>query len=101
MLLIRMDVIYKNCQKEWQLEVMKDGPPVDQLRERRNLKQISDDEKLMYVRTKMPVMSDRDYIMHFKREYNDDGSVLTTMQSVETEDIPVPANVVRCDMFKS
>ena len=58
-----MDVRYLNTKKEWQLEVMKDGPPIEQLKERRNLKQISENDKLMYMRLKMPFMSDRDYIM--------------------------------------
>jgi hypothetical protein len=58
--LIRMNLVFKNCKKEWHLDIMKDGPPMKNIRERRVVEERSENDKIIYVKMNMGLMSDRD-----------------------------------------
>lgn len=99
--LIRMNAVMKNVKKEWHLDVLKDGPPMKNMKERKVIEEISENEKIIYVKMNMGMMSDRDQYVNKKVVENDDGTTSLSIQSVEGDKYPVNPGTVRIEMFKS
>ena len=58
--ILRMNLVFKNVKKEWHLDVLKDGPPIDNVREKRVVEEFSEHDKIIYIKMNMGLMSDRD-----------------------------------------
>jgi hypothetical protein len=63
------------------------------------LEKHSDDSFIIYWRFKMPMMSDRDNVMHIMKQKREDGSIFTMLKTVERDDAPLVKGVVRCFCF--
>lgn len=65
------------------------------------MREISKDEKLVYVKLDYPMMSKRDAIVHWKKEDQLDGSASLTLQSIDSDEVPIQDGVIRIELFKS
>ena len=100
--LLKIDLKFKNTKIEHMLEMMKNGPPLENCIERRRVKEISDDECLIYIKLKLGgFMSTRDNLIKKTVQRIDDGSVLITFKSTGTDEVPEQPGVVRIEMFKA
>ena len=99
--LIRMNITFKNVKKDWHLKAFEDGPPFKNMKERRTVEEISDKEKIIYVKLSLGLMSDRDQYINKKIVDNGDGTTSMIMHSVEGDKYPITPGVVRIEMFKS
>lgn len=100
--MIMTDLRFIGVKKEWYLELMKNGPPTDNIIERKILKENGPDEKYIYVRVKMGgFISDRDNIVRKSLKHFDDGSTLMTIESVYDQNVPEKNGVIRIDVFKT
>lgn len=52
------------------------------------------------MRTKLPLMTDRDMLILIKQIPKDDGTFLVSIKSVERPDVPLKPNCIRMDYFK-
>ena len=92
---------YLNCKKEWFLELMKNGPPTDNMK-REVLKENDPNDKYIYVRVKLGgFVSDRDTVVHKTQKDMEDGSTFMTIESAEYEGVPENPGVLRMEMFKT
>jgi len=98
--LIRMDIRFKKTTKESWFEMLKMGPPIKNAAERRIVEEVNKDERFIYIRMKMPIMSDRENVLHWKREDINEKESLLLIHSVEREDCPIQDKFVRADMYK-
>ena len=93
---------YMGIKKEWFLELMKNGPPTDNVKEMRILKEDGPNDKHLYLRMKMGgFISDRDNVVHKTVKDFEDGSTLMTVESDDQLDVPVVPGVLRMEMFKT
>lgn len=93
---------YFNVKKEWFLELMKNGPPTDNMKERRVLAENGPNDKYIYIRVAMGgFVSDRDNIVHKTEKDLGDGSTLMTIESANYGDIKEVPGVLRMEMFKT
>lgn len=99
--LIRMNLVFKNVKKEWHLDVLKDGPPVKNMKERRVVEEVSENEKIIYIKMNMGLMSDRDHYVKKVISENDDGSTSLLLESVQGDKYPTTPGAVRIEMYKS
>lgn len=99
--IVRMNLTFKGVKKEWHLDLLKDGPPVSNLKERKVVEIISENEKIIYIKMNMGLMSDRDQFVNKKVTHNDDGTSLLEIKSVEGDKYPMTPGAVRIEMFKS
>ena len=87
--LLKIDLKFKNTKIEHMLEMMKNGPPLENCIERRRVKEISDDDCLIYIKLKLGgFMSTRDNLVRKTVQRFDDGSVLMTIKSTGTDEVP-------------
>lgn len=62
--MVKLDVKFKNTKVEHMVEMMSHGPPLENLLERRIVKTVSENEKLLYLKIKMVgFMSTRDNLI--------------------------------------
>ena len=47
------------------------------------------------------MMSKRDAIVHWKKEDQLDGSASLTLQSIDSDEVPIQDGVIRIELFKS
>ena len=59
------------------------------------VEQVSPTEKIIYIRFKVPLMSERDNVLRVQRYDNDDGSVFVQLSSTQRDDVPERPGVVR------
>lgn len=90
-----------NAKIDHVVQIFRKGPTSEILKEWRVLREISKDEKLIYVRVDIPMMSKRDAIVHWKKEDQLDGSASLTLQSVDSDEVPIQEGVIRIELFKS
>ena len=80
---------YLGVKKEWFLELMKNGPPTDNVKEMRILNEDGPNSKHLYLRIKMGgFISDRDNVIHKTMKDLEDGSTLMTVESDDQFDVP-------------
>ena len=65
------------------------------------VEQKDENDKVMYSRSKMPMMSERESLIHWKKRKLEDGRELTIFYSVERDDYPIDPKVIRIDMFQA
>ena len=99
--LLRMNLVFKNVKKEWHLDVLKDGPPVKNMKERRVVEEVSENDKVIYIKMNMGLMSDRDHYVSKKISENDDGSTSLLLESLQGDKYPITPGAVRIEMYKS
>ena len=99
--MLKMDLVfYKTTIKEF-LEMFKNGPPLDNMKERKTVKGTEED-KYIYIRMSPGgFVSDRDQVVRKTIENLPDGSVLLTIQTHELPEYPEKPGVVRIQMFKT
>jgi len=84
------------------VEMMRCGPPLENLVERRLVKEINETESIIYLKIKMGgFMSLRDNLVKKTVLKQADGSTLLTIKSTGGDDVPEQAGVVRIEMFKT
>ena len=87
--LLKVDMFLKNTKIEHMVEMMKHGPPLENLVERRIVKEINENECILYLKIKMGgFMSMRDNLVKKTVEKYDDGSVLLTIKSTGGDEVP-------------
>jgi len=87
--LLKVDMFMKNTKIEHMVEMMKNGPPLENCVERRKVKDISEDECLIYLKLKLGgFMSMRDNLVKKTVKRFDDGSVLMTIKSTGGDEVP-------------
>jgi hypothetical protein len=92
---------YHGVKKEWFLEMMKNGPPTDNVKEMKILKEDGPNDKHLYIRMKMGgFISDRDNVIRKTVKDIDNGCTLMTVETAEL-DVPEVPGVLRMDMFKT
>ena len=65
------------------------------------LEEKSANEKVFYILSKVPMMSDRDLVMHFKKEQLTDDKMLVVVKSVEHPQDPKTKGAVRMEQYKA
>ena len=65
-----------------------------------SVEEIDENTKIWHGRSKMPLMTDRETLLKFKRMPRPDGSVLFSCNSVERDDVPHAKDAIRMEMFK-
>ena len=99
--MIRIDIKYANTKKEWYKEMVKNGAPYDNAKERKIIKE-SPGEKIVYNRLKIGgFVSDREVLAKKTDVTLDDGSILYTMESVDMPEHKPANGCVRMEMFKT
>jgi hypothetical protein len=92
---------YIGVKKEWFLELMKNGPPTDNVKEMRVIKENGPNDKHLYIRMKMGgFISDRDNVLRKTVKDLEDGSTLMTVESADCN-VPEVPGVLRMEMFKT
>jgi hypothetical protein len=100
--MIKMDLKMKNSKVEHMVEMMRCGPPLENLIERRVVNKISEEEDILYLKIKMPgFMSTRDNLVKKTMSKMPDGATLLTIKSTGGDEVPEQAGVVRIEMFKT
>ena len=95
------DMRYIGVKKETFLELMKNGPPTDNISEMRVLKEDGPNDRYLYLRIKMGgFISDRDNVIHKTTKHLEDGSTLFTIESCDF-DVPEYPGVLRMDSFST
>ena len=56
---------------------------------------------LMYSRSKMPMMTERENLVEIVKKELDDGRTLSTARSVERPEYPRTKNAIRMEMYKA
>ena len=99
--MLKMDMVfYKTSIKEF-LELFKNGPPIDNMKERKVVKGTEED-KYIYIRMSPGgFVSDRDQVVRKTVETMADGSVLLTIKTHELPEYPETPGVVRVEIFKT
>lgn len=81
-------------------DTIKIGPPLQNIKKREVIKEISEYERIVHVMVKPPIMTTREQVVNIKREDLDDGSTLVILHSIETDLVPLKSDVVRAQMYK-
>ena len=95
-----MNINLKDCSIDDFLKVFENGPPVKMALERRKVKNFSDNESLLYIKMKPPMMDAREQVIKRTVKRLEDGSVLHLLQSVLDDEFPITDGIVRAQMFK-
>lgn len=75
--LLRGEMCFTNCTREMWFDIFKDGPPVSNLKAQEVVEEVSPNERIIYMRISLPIMSDRDQLLRMKRvDLNDKESLL-------------------------
>lgn len=75
--MMKMDLRFKNTKLSHYLELMKNGPPIEHMKERKVVKTVSEDEKYIYIRVSPGgFVSDRDQVVKKTIERLQDGKTL-------------------------
>jgi hypothetical protein len=98
--LMRFDIKFKGATKDQWFEMLKCGPPIKNAVEKRVIREIGPNERIIYIRMKLPIMSDRENLLYWKRtDINEKESTLQ-ITSIFDDAVPVQDKYVRADMFK-
>jgi hypothetical protein len=95
---------FKNCTLETFENVFKDMDNIYASKPGTEMKTLERDNlgfpSLMYAKIKMPMfITNRDLVMTLVRKQLEPKKVLYLMQSVDRDDIPVPASTIRMNIF--
>ena len=93
--LLRGNMTFKNTTKEMWYEVFKEGPPVNNLKQMEVVEVVSPLESIIYQRTSLPVLSDREHLVRMKRVELNDSEALLLIQSTVHPSKPVTDDIVR------
>ena len=98
-IMLMSEMRYIGVKKETYLDLMKNGPPTDNIKEMRVLKENGPNDRHLYIRMKMGgFISDRDNVIHKTTKDIGDGSTLMTIESCDF-DVPDYPGVLRMDAF--
>jgi len=97
---MRLELKIKDTTKDMWFEALKEGPPMKNVSEKKVVKQEGPNSKVIYLRVSVPIMSDREQLVHWQRiDLNEKESILL-LQSILMDEYPITANIVRAQMFK-
>ena len=92
---LQMVLTIKNVKVEEWLAVHEDGPPVKNAAEKRKVKDLSENESLLYILVKLPMMDPRDMLVKRTIRKLENGEFLHLIQSVLDDDVPIRAGTIR------
>jgi hypothetical protein len=99
--MLKMDMNFRKTTIKEYLEMFKNGPPMENLKQRTVIKGTEDD-KYIYVRVSPGgFVSDRDQVVRKTIIPQEDGSVLMTIKTHELPEYPETPGLVRIEMFKT
>jgi len=98
--IVRIDQIYRDISVDVFLTMVDRDQQPDHVKVYEEVERLSPDDKIMYLRSKIPFMSERETIVRMKREKLDDGTYIVTMRSMaEHPKIPVNPSYVRNELL--
>mmetsp|Transcript_40337 Transcript_40337/g.61553 ORF Transcript_40337/g.61553 Transcript_40337/m.61553 type:complete len:142 (+) Transcript_40337:583-1008(+) len=104
--MVRSDWIMENIRLstfvKFMTEIEKMNKDNKQVKEQRVIERYPDGlPKLMYSRMKIPLMTDRESLIHFTMKKESDTVYQFVTESVERDDFPEKKGVIRMEMFKA
>ena len=100
--MIRGELRFKNAKVDWYNQMVRNGPPMDNMIERRLIKQEGENSRYYQLRVKIgKFVSDREVVVRKTDQYFPDGSLLYTIESVDLPEEQLRKGVVRMEMFKT
>jgi len=98
--LVRIDQVYHDMPMEAFLEMVHRDTRPENAVVFDDLEIVSEKEKIIYARLKIPFMSEREAIIRMKREDLDDGSAIVIVRTMdEHKDVPLNPKYVRNEMM--
>ena len=82
------------------LNVFTNGPPMKAAKERKKIRDISENESLIYILLTPPIMDAREQLIKRTIHRLDDGKVIHMLQSVLDDEVPIKPKVVRAQIYK-
>lgn len=98
--LFRMDILFKGIKLQSHIDVIKNGPPIENFKERRLVREYSEYDRLIFIRVQPPLISERENLVRYTRKDLDNGKTIVYLRSVEDDEVPIKANAVRVEMMK-
>lgn len=100
--LMRIDSHYKNINITRFMEIIMDFNlfKTPQHKEITEVEKIDGNSAVWYMRTKMPLMTDRDMLILVKSTPQEDNTFLVSIKSIERDDVPVKPGCIRMDFNK-
>lgn len=93
--LLRLETNFKNCNKEHWIKAFEFGAPVKNLKSNEIIERVNENEYVFYQVMSMPIMSDRDNVIRWKRIEVNDKQTMLVIQSVNHKDRPAVPGKVR------
>ena len=98
--LVRVDILFKGIKMQSHIDVIKNGPPSENFKEKRLIRAKSEDDRIIYIRVQPPLISERENLVRYTKKNLDNGKTLIYLRSVLDDEIPLKPNVVRMEMMK-
>lgn len=98
--LMRFDLDVKNCTRDIWCEVFKFGPPIKNIKCQEVVEEVGPQERIIYLRQQIPIMSDREHLIRWKRIDLENKQTLLILQTVQHKAKPIIKGVVRAQILK-
>ena len=99
--MMKAELKYSDAKIDWYNQMVRNGPPMDNMVERRFIKQ-EGDYRYYYLRVKIgKFVSDREVVIRKLDTWLDDGSLLYSIESVDLPEEQPRKDYVRMEMFKT
>lgn len=99
--MLRGDLKFTNAKIDWYNQMVRNGPPMDNMVERRIIKSEGNDH-YYYLRVKIgKFVSDREVVVKKSDSWLPDGSLLYSIESVDLPEEKTRPGCVRMEMFKT
>lgn len=96
-----MEGKFKNVDKEAWFEMIKNGPPMKNLKKREVVKELGPNKRIIHLEIAMPIMTNREQVIEWSRTEVNDKESLLMIRSVLCDEVPIKDNIIRAQFFKA